>query len=622
MLLIWMLGAALPVVAQDGARLVLKPPETDRFPNIGFFFEAYDADGSFITDLQAGQVQVIEDETRYPLESLERTEPGLQLTIAFNAAPQMANRVAGLTHFSRIKEALQEWAQTQPASTPNDYSLATNTGLQAIRLDSPAELVQALEEYQPDLLASQASLVSLTQSLDIALDATPRPYMKNAVLYITPLPTTAMQVALPSLAERAAQQGTRIFVWLVTQPTAADSIPARALRQLAESSGGEFFLFSGTQALPDLDDYLQPLRYLYRGSYQSRIRESGLHRLAVEVQYAESQALSEEQVFTLRVLPPNPIFLSPPARINRVWSRDEGESQPVLRPEVTSLKILIEFPDGYPRSLRAARLYVDDALVLTNTRPPFDQFEWSLEEYTESQRPLLRVEVEDILGLTAVSFETPVEIAVEPQRRALLLGGGIAQALILGVPLLVAGLALFAVLVVRRRGSLLQRIASQRRALKDPVRQPVRIRQEEARKRKPAAEQTPTWPQEAAAPPAPARLLRLSEGGHPLSDRAVPVNRQEITFGSDPKQAIYTLDAPSVDGLHARLYRRGSNEFFISDAGSTAGTWVNYTPVSAGGMQLEDGDLIHIGRVAFRFELADPPNPKRPSVTPFSKGSL
>jgi pSer/pThr/pTyr-binding forkhead associated (FHA) protein len=33
------------------------------------------------------------------------------------------------------------------------------------------------------------------------------------------------------------------------------------------------------------------------------------------------------------------------------------------------------------------------------------------------------------------------------------------------------------------------------------------------------------------------------------------------------------------------------------------GTWVNYTPVSQEGVNVEDGDLIHIGRVGFRFRV-------------------
>jgi pSer/pThr/pTyr-binding forkhead associated (FHA) protein len=41
----------------------------------------------------------------------------------------------------------------------------------------------------------------------------------------------------------------------------------------------------------------------------------------------------------------------------------------------------------------------------------------------------------------------------------------------------------------------------------------------------------------------------------------------------------------------------------LSDLGSESGTWVNYAPVSGKGTVLQNNDLIHIGEVAYRFEL-------------------
>ena len=72
------------------------------------------------------------------------------------------------------------------------------------------------------------------------------------------------------------------------------------------------------------------------------------------------------------------------------------------------------------------------------------------------------------------------------------------------------------------------------------------------------------------------------------------------------RRATQLLESPTVDGLHARLYRDQDDVFFLADQGSVAGTWVNYAPISTGGARLEHGDLIHIGRVTFRFELTDP----------------
>jgi pSer/pThr/pTyr-binding forkhead associated (FHA) protein len=66
------------------------------------------------------------------------------------------------------------------------------------------------------------------------------------------------------------------------------------------------------------------------------------------------------------------------------------------------------------------------------------------------------------------------------------------------------------------------------------------------------------------------------------------------------------LESATVNELHARLYRDSEDNFFLADQESIAGTWVNYAPITSGGTRLEHGDLIHIGKVLFRFEIMDP----------------
>ena len=51
------------------------------------------------------------------------------------------------------------------------------------------------------------------------------------------------------------------------------------------------------------------------------------------------------------------------------------------------------------------------------------------------------------------------------------------------------------------------------------------------------------------------------------------------------------------------------------DEGSIAGTWINYTPVSRNGADLEHGDIIHIGRTGFRFTIRQPKTVRRPVIT-------
>jgi hypothetical protein len=85
---------------------------------------------------------------------------------------------------------------------------------------------------------------------------------------------------------------------------------------------------------------------------------------------------------------------------------------------------------------------------------------------------------------------------------------------------------------------------------------------------------------------------------------AVPLVGLDIVLGRDPSLAAVVLDDASVDGMHARLIRQAGGNYLLRDQGSIAGTWVNYHLVPEAGTILEHGDLLQLGRVEFRFEVA------------------
>jgi predicted component of type VI protein secretion system len=94
------------------------------------------------------------------------------------------------------------------------------------------------------------------------------------------------------------------------------------------------------------------------------------------------------------------------------------------------------------------------------------------------------------------------------------------------------------------------------------------------------------------------------------------INSDEILIGSSPEQASLVLQDGSIEKLHARLVRKAEGSFRIIDEGSIAGTWINYSPVSKNGADLEHGDIIHIGRLGFRFTIRQPKSVRRPVITP------
>jgi hypothetical protein len=89
-------------------------------------------------------------------------------------------------------------------------------------------------------------------------------------------------------------------------------------------------------------------------------------------------------------------------------------------------------------------------------------------------------------------------------------------------------------------------------------------------------------------------------------------------LGRDAALAEIVFPDRSVSRRHARLEISSEGVFRIFDEGSTSGTWVNFTMISASeGWELKHGDLVNLGRVQLRFKRRDlEPKPNGSTPTP------
>ncbi len=616
-LVVVLLIPSLRAGAQSAGELTLYQPDTSHFPGITANFEAYEAQGSFITNLVQGDVTVLEDGTPHPAGSLKLVQPGLQLSLALNTSPTLAYTYNNVSRFAQVRQALANWANSLPAPAkegadglegPDVLSFIAPGSSLITHLNDPGQLAQYIAGYAPDLVRSQPTLASLIQALDLATDPLPRPMMKRAILYVTPLLPDAALPALPNLADRANQLGIHVFVWLVLPQPVGDNAVTLALKDLAGKTGGQFFVFTGSEPFPDLSAAFQPFRYYYQLSYTSTIKQSGAHQVSVRLEQAGQTLSSRDQVFTLNVQAPNPIFLDPPASIQRTWMAAQADGtaktsaeETILEPQTVQLQLLLEFPDGFQRPLKAVRFFVDNTLVSEVTSAPFDRLSWPLQNYTTTASHTLRVEVEDQLGLVRSSIDTPVEIEVAPAPATSIVPGQLL--LPIGGGLAGLALALGGVWLVRRRARLKGK--------------PGAARADRPRRRLPMPVPMPAVRATSQQANAAARLMQVSESGHVLPGSAVPLAYAEITIGRDARKAAFVLTSTSVDALHARLVHTPEGQFILYDTGSTAGTWVNYTRVEKDGACLEHGDLVQFGRETFRFELNHPTPGRVAQVSPW-----
>jgi hypothetical protein len=634
--LIALLLMAAPVGAQSDGWAGLLPVDSDAFPEIRVYLDVHAGDENFVHGLQEEDIRLLENGQQLTLQQFREIRPGLQAVFALNTGKSFAVQDSrGVSRYDQIVNALQAWTRSREGTTLDDLSLLVRSGSTRSHVSEGSELIELLQQETQDFDAEQPTLDLLFQAVELASDTTPRPGMERAVVFITAPPAGDLAFGLESLLSLAQQQRVRIYIWLVASPDAFDLPAARNLQVLSEQTGGQYHAFSGWEGLPNPENYFASLRDIYELVYRSQIRQGGENELVVEIENAELSLRTEASTFSVDLQPPEPVFLTPPGQIVRsipVETRTVFGEQPdsgELAPAEQDFQILIIFPDERARPLVKTALFVDEQLVDENTEPPFDRFTWDLSAYTQAGRHVLHVEAADALGLVGTSIETVVDVLVEAPQLNPWSGLALNAPLVAGL----AGLLLLALvtLVLLFSGKI------RPHALRSlPGRRGLRFGQQPDLKT-PTVQEKPVlttvsrgkiagwvnrlrWPQRRLSPKAHAFLMPVIEDEQTDSVSPVPITTNECTLGRDRNLATLVLDDPSVNALHARLVRGEDGCYRLTDEGSVAGTWVNYSPVPEAGAVLEHGDRIHLGRVSFRFQLRLPERTYQITETEFDQG--
>lgn len=587
----WLLAALLllslatqtgPAQAQGGASVRLSPPVVDNFPEITLYATVTDDEGRYIPSLPATTFQISEDGTPIPV-AVEEVETGARQVFVLQTTEGMGVRDSlGRTRFERLRESLLAWWRLPEAAQVgvDDWSLVTAEGPLASHEDAAADLAARLDRHQPAFDLPDAGLASLATGLDLAADPLPRPGMATTVVFFTPFLDSLEPVEVENAVGRARELGAPIHVVYLGPEDLLEEPQSDLLRRLAVETGGTFRVFNPDQGLGDLARAVQSLRVRYRLRYLSQVRQTGQHEVRLRVRAGTLDLISPPVTFHVEVEPPQVIFIRPPTEVLR-RSEDPSVEVQDLPPTSLDLQVLVDFPDGHARPLRASRLLVDGQAVDENTEPPFDRFTWDLTAYVESGDHRLEAVVVDSLGLEGRSVPVRVRVEVEaPPSGLLALRGSLGPlALVLSL-LAVTVLTLAGLAAYRRRGT----TAAQPPEPAVPLRTRLR-RAGIGRQRR--GEQPEAF------------LIPLAADGS--EGEPIPLTGGDLTLGRDASLAPVPLEDPSVAGLHARLIRQADGGYRIEDQGSVAGTWVNYEPVPEGGRRLHHGDLIHLGRVVLRF---------------------
>jgi hypothetical protein len=599
--------------AQSMAFATITIPDTNRFPKLTTYLDAFDDQGNFITNLTPVSVSILENGEQITPDTLESLDTPLSFVLAINSDPALAVRDGlGLSRYDKIRSTLDNWAASLASDSSDKLALVWNGGIVASHL-TPAEWKARLDGFDPAPRTSSNSLAALAFALDASQEMENGTTVKKSILLISGHLGLKDQNSINDMISRAIQAHVRIYVWITDSADFQLSPGALALQDLALATGGRFVTFSGSETLPSPEEWFSSLRNIYQLTYSSKIRTGGKHTLSVQVNSANLALTSPTVNFPLDIQPPSAALLSAPIQIVRQNPETPFDLES-FTPTQQEISALVEFPDGHQRPIKRTALFVDGLMIAENTSEPFNRFTWNLSGYLTSGDHSLQVEAEDILGLSQMSAEVPVQVTiVQPP-------GGMAglilrnRAAVTIAFMVLAGTVVLGIIILGGRKGLtsLSERRKARAAQLDPLTQPIQtnVAAPSAGRGNPFP-----WLRRKEAPP-PAYFVPFTSDGKPTKGDPISINGQEITFGSDPTQATIVLDDPSLSGLHARLRRTENNTFTLLDQNSTAGTWVNYELSPQAGHILEHGDVIHFGNLTYRFVLAKPPATPKPTITP------
>ncbi len=584
-------GSVLVASAQTRAAARLTQALSGNFPQMSLFVAVDDESGARARGLTSDQFQVIEDnQPRTPDAVVEQQMPTRQVFVV-NTSPGLAVRDSrGRTRFDFVRNAMLTWWASPRAASfgRDDFSLLTGDGTLVRHSPAAAELATAIDHHIPSFDPAKAGYDLLLDGLNLVGDGPNKPGTVQIVIFFTSLPAQTNDAARTNTIDRAQQLGVSIYPVLIDTPQALESPEAEDLRQVAEQTGGQLITFDPELPLGGLGERLLQQRIQYRVDYTSQANISGAHEVRVQVAFGGQSLATNTAVYSVELEAPQVTFVQPPTQITRS-SSDKSVPLDSLPPTSTDLTVLINFPDGHQRSISQSELLVDGRVVAQNTAPPFDTFQLDLTPFRQSGNHTLQARVTDGLGLQAKSVIQPVTIDVVPPPSGLQAIGPALGSLFLVLVVLVGGVV----------GAYLFLSYGQRQ------------------NRAPAS---------AAAPAPTPGLRRLQRASlHGIDSAAapeaflvpengtgqelpIPLVGADVSLGRDPSLSAFPLDDPSVSSLHARLIRQAGGEYLLRDQGSVAGTWINYERLDDDGRNLHHGDLVHLGRVAFRFQRTGTPD--------------
>ena len=566
------------IQAQDTLSAIqITSVDNRNFPEIVLDYKGLNLSEALPTD--PADVEIIEAGQSLTPTSLEEQYQGVHFAVAINPDSSLAIRGGNSQPYNlAMIEALKSVGPEPENARNNRYSFFSNPEISLVETDEYAAWEANFDEFETIPQDVSASL----SSLELALSALENSGLNldTVLVYITPYLDFRLLPEFYSLIERAGQLGVETQVWIVMSPRVVGSSYETELRTALRNSRGTLTPLTGTETVPDPRSYMEGKGRTFTAHYQSRIRSSGKYELQVRANLEQSPSLqSAPATLSLDIQPTQLSFINPPTTLEILYNND-GSFQPSQLP----LEVLIEFPDGYPRSILNSTLFVNAEQVANNAQPPYGSFVLDLADYLEETELKLEVRLQDEFGFQGRTPVQSLALYVLKPESNLNETWFSRPWLWLGL-LALAGTVAF---LVFRKPFPKRKSAGESDEGEDKVEKVV----EKAPLSSPIPEKSF------------GNLTRLDPDQTPSAQKPHLLSKEIILIGRDPGLANLVLDNPSIEPLHAEIHFFADGRIRLTDFNSTSGTYVNFKPVSTHGSPLQHADLIHFGTLLFRFNSA------------------
>ncbi len=568
-----LIGPVLLANGQESTpRVVIEDLETREFPKLTLSFKIHGGLAEN-TSLSASQVSVIENDQPLSVDSLTSEYVGVHFGLVINPERTLVlTYPSGYSNYDRMLTAMRELGSDLTPVTGDVYSLFVNPDFHYDQLENYTEWKKVLESYKENQRQMNGSLQSFIDAVRLL---TSSPIDKETVLvYMTPYIEPAEIPALTALIQQAGEAGIPVHVWMTAAPVVIGSAYETDLQTTCQTWGGSLTILSGSQIPPNPRDYFKGQGYRYAVTWQSEIRSGSTQKISLRLTPPDETVLtSAVSDVALEVLPTHLTFSNLPEQLNVTIRGDQ-----VIEPAELAVQAAIEFPDGFPREVLSTSLYANGNLVQQRDTAPFGDFVLDLSQYRDQAKLSLQLTIEDALGFETRSEMKTIALTwsdpTADQPKPLMSNPW------LWIGLGLAALGLLAVIIL-----------------------PTRLKKKTA---KPAT--TEPLPPVAKIEPesyVPVKtfgsLIKLDRDNTPCAEKPLLLIKEVTLIGKDPQLAYLVLNDEALEPLHAEIHAFPDGRTRLTDFHTTAGTYVNFKAVDTKGAEIHHGDILHFGRLSYRF---------------------